>query len=153
MGLLLLLTNGLLNEAVKPVGVAATAVTVRPRTAMAALVPVRPALAVSVAVMVRLPLVFSVALKVPAPLVRVVLGGLPEVVPAVGLVAKGVAAGPRTAMAALVPVMELVTRSVAVTVWLPAVLRVALKEPAPPVRVLLAGRTAWASLLLKWTVP
>ena len=49
--------------------------------------------------------------------------------------------------------MELVAVSVAVTVWLPAVFRVALKVPTPLVRVELAGSVAWASLLVKWTVP
>ena len=43
------------------------------------------------------------------------------------------------------PVIELVTVSVAVTVWLPAVFRVTLKLPAPLVRVELAGSTAWES--------
>ena len=63
------------------------------------------------------------------------------------------AAAALTAMVLLVPVIELVTVSVAVIVWLPAVFRVALKVPAPLVRVLLAGRVAWPSLLVKWTVP
>ena len=40
-----------------------------------------------------------------------------------------------------------------VTVRVPAVLRIALKKPTPPVRVALTGKEAWASLLLKWTVP
>ena len=43
--------------------------------------------------------------------------------------------------------------SVAVIVWLPAVLSVALKVPVPLVSVELAGRAAWPSVLVKWTVP
>ena len=56
-------------------------------------------------------------------------------------------------MRAAGPVIELVTVSVAVIVWLPAVLSVALKVPVPLVKVLLAGRTAAPSVLVKWTVP
>ncbi len=37
--------------------------------------------------------------------------------------------------------------------WVPAVASVALNEPAPPVSVLSAGNTAWASELVKWMVP
>jgi hypothetical protein len=51
------------------------------------------------------------------------------------------------------PVMELVTVSVAVTDWLPAVFRVTVKVPTPLVSVELAGSTAWLSPLVKWTVP
>ena len=53
----------------------------------------------------------------------------------------------------LVPVIEDVPESVAVIVWLPVVLRVALKVPVPAVRVVLAGSVAAPSLLVKWTVP
>jgi hypothetical protein len=53
----------------------------------------------------------------------------------------------------LLPVTAPLTVSVAVIVWLPAVLSVALNVPAPLVNVALAGRTAAASLLVKWTVP
>ena len=56
-------------------------------------------------------------------------------------------------IAALLPVIELFAVSVAVTVWLPAVFSVTLNEPTPFVNVELAGRTAAASLLAKWTVP
>src|SRR5437588_779084 len=49
--------------------------------------------------------------------------------------------------------MLLVTVSVAVIVWLPAVLSVALKVPTPLASGELAGRTAWPSVLVKWTVP
>ena len=74
-------------------------------------------------------------------------------VPAVALLgalrAKWVAAVALTETVLLVPVRELVTVSVAVSVWLPAVLRVALKEPTPFVSVLLAGRLAAPSVLVK----
>ena len=53
----------------------------------------------------------------------------------------------------LLPVIELVTVSVAVIVWLPPVFSVTLKVPVPLVSVEFAGRTAAASLLVKWTVP
>ena len=58
-----------------------------------------------------------------------------------------------TVTAVLAPVIEMVTVSVAVSAWLPAVLRVALKVPVPFVSVLSLGRTAWPSLLVKCTVP
>ena len=54
---------------------------------------------------------------------------------------------------ALVPAIEPVTESVAVMVWLPRVLSVALKVPVPLVSMLLAGRLAAPSLLVNWTVP
>ena len=53
----------------------------------------------------------------------------------------------------LLPVIELVAVLVAVIVWLPDVFSVTLKVPVPPVNVVLAGRTAAASLLLKKIVP
>ena len=49
--------------------------------------------------------------------------------------------------------MLAVSASLAVMVCLPAVLRLATKIPLPPVKVALAGRLAWVSLLEKWTVP
>ena len=52
-------------------------------------------------------------------------------------------------MALVVPVIEALPVSVPVMVWLPAVLSVALNVPAPLVSVLLAGNTAWPSLLVK----
>ena len=70
-------------------------------------------------------------------------GGHPEVRGGPGL----------TTMVLLAPVMLLVTVSVAVMVWLPAVFRLAAKTPLPPVKVVLAGRPACVSLLVKWTVP
>ena len=62
---------------------------------------------------------------------------------------------PRTVMALLVPVMVGVveTVSVAVIVWLPALLSVALKIPMPPDRLGSAGRLALAALVVKWTSP
>src|SRR5713226_4842334 len=51
------------------------------------------------------------------------------------------------------PVMLEDTVSVAVRDWAPAVFKVALNEPVPPVSVELAGRAAWPSLLVKCTVP
>jgi len=56
-------------------------------------------------------------------------------------------------MAPLVPVMLPVTVSAAVIVRLPAVFRVATKEPVPLVRVASAGRVALPSVLVKCTVP
>jgi hypothetical protein len=56
-------------------------------------------------------------------------------------------------MAKEVPVMEAVTASVAMMVWLPEVFSVAEKVPAPFMSVELAGRIALASELEKWTVP
>ena len=52
-----------------------------------------------------------------------------------------------------VPVIEAVTVSVAVIVWLPTVFNVAEKVPVPLVSVEFAGSTAWASVLVKCTVP
>ena len=75
-----------------------------------------------------------------------------------GLVVLGVetekwVAGSLTSIADEVPVIEAVTVSVAATVWLPAVPRVAEKVPVPFVSLELAGSTARLSLLEKWTVP
>jgi len=58
-----------------------------------------------------------------------------------------------TAIVPLVPVMAGLTVSVPVIVWLPGVLRTALNVPTPDVSVLFAGKTAIASVLVKWTVP
>ena len=54
---------------------------------------------------------------------------------------------------AVVPVIVLATVSVTAIVWLPAVLSVTVKVPVPLVNVVLAGGTAWVSLLVKDTVP
>ena len=56
-------------------------------------------------------------------------------------------------IALLVPVILLETVSVAVMVWLPAVLSVILNVPTPLVSVEVLGSTAWPSLLVKWMVP
>ena len=58
-----------------------------------------------------------------------------------------------TATLLLTPVMPLFALSAARSTWLPTVLSVAVKVPTPFVRPLLAGSTAWPSLLLKCTVP
>jgi hypothetical protein len=60
------------------------------------------------------------------------------------------AAGP-TEIALETPVSESVP--VAVTVWLPAVFSVIEPVPVPPVIVTLASNTAWASELVKCTLP
>ena len=52
-----------------------------------------------------------------------------------------------------VPVRPAFDGSAAVSVSVPGVLNVALNVPAPWVRVESAGRLAWPSLLVKWTVP
>jgi hypothetical protein len=52
-----------------------------------------------------------------------------------------------------VPVIEAVAVSVAVMVWGPAVFRVTEKVPVPFASIELAGSTAWASVLVKCTVP
>jgi hypothetical protein len=52
-----------------------------------------------------------------------------------------------------VPAMEAITVSVAVMVWAAAVFSVTEKVPAPFVSIELAGIAAWASLLVKCTVP
>src|ERR1051326_3714518 len=56
-------------------------------------------------------------------------------------------------MAAEVPVMEAAAVSVAEMVGAPAVFKVTANDPAPLVRVALAGRTAAASVEVKWMMP
>jgi hypothetical protein len=69
-----------------------------------------------------------------------------KAVPAVALegalTLKCVAVAALTVIVPVVPVMEVVTVSVAVSVWLLAVFNVALKLPVPFVSVLFAGNTA-----------
>lgn len=77
----------------------------------------------------------------------------PAVADAGAVTAKCVAAAGETAIGAEVPVIDDVTVSVAVIVWFPAVLSVAENVPVPLTSVEFAGRTAWPSLLVKWTVP
>ena len=66
---------------------------------------------------------------------------------------KCVAAAADTAIEFDVPVIEEVTVSVAVMVWLPAVFSVAENVPTPLVKVESAGNTAAPSVLVKRTVP
>ena len=81
------------------------------------------------------------------------LKALPAVALLGALTLKWVAAAALTAMALLAPVIEVETVSVAVSVWLPAVVSVVLKLPAPLVSVLLLGNPAWPSVLVKCTMP
>src|SRR5262245_29099662 len=73
------------------------------------------------------------------------LKAVPAVVVAGAKTAKCVAAAALTWMALLVPVTLPERVSVAVSVWKPAVLSVALNEPVPLLRVLLAGKIGRAS--------
>ena len=66
---------------------------------------------------------------------------------------KWVAAAGLTVIVPDVPVIEEVTVSVAVIVWVPAVFSVTENVPAPLVSVELAGNVATPSLLVKCTVP
>jgi hypothetical protein len=68
-------------------------------------------------------------------------------------IVKCVAGPAATVIVPEVPVIDAVTVSVPVRVWLPAVFRVAEKVPTPLVNVAFAGNTAWPSLLVKCTVP
>ena len=56
-------------------------------------------------------------------------------------------------IAPLVPVVELLFVSVPVIVWLPAVFNVALNVRLPLFKVLSAGKIAFGSVLLKWSIP
>ena len=58
-----------------------------------------------------------------------------------------------TAMLPEVPAMDISSVSVAVMNRVPTVLRVALNEPTPLVRVVLAGRVAAVSVPVKFTLP
>ena len=79
--------------------------------------------------------------------------GVPAVAEAALVTETCVAAPAETLTVFDVPVIEDVTVSVAVTVWLPAVFRVALNVPVPPASVAFAGNTATPSLDVKCTVP
>jgi len=70
-----------------------------------------------------------------------------------GGAAEEIASGPMMFTGLEGPVIEGVTVSVAVMVWLPAVFSVAENVPIPPVNCAFAGRVACASLLVKCTVP
>jgi hypothetical protein len=78
-------------------------------------------------------------------------------VPAVALLGAAtlncVALAAETLMAPETPVTPAALASVPVIVWLPAVFSVALNVPTPFVSVLFAGKTACASVLVKWTEP
>jgi hypothetical protein len=73
------------------------------------------------------------------------VGGAPEVIASAGDAV--------TAIEFVVPLMEGVTVSVAVTVWGPGVSSVIGKTRPPLGSVALAGRMAVVSVLEKWTVP
>jgi hypothetical protein len=77
----------------------------------------------------------------------------PAVAAAGALMIKCVPTAALTVIGPLWPVMDVVTESVAVKVWVPAVLRIAAKKPMPLLRVEFAGRPARESLLVKFTVP
>ena len=64
------------------------------------------------------------------------------------LTTKWLAVPAKTATGLLAQVIVVVAVSVAVTVWLPAVLRVTLNVPVPLVKVALAGTLAWPSELV-----
>ena len=64
-----------------------------------------------------------------------------------------VAAAALTVIEAVVPVIDAVTVSVAVTVWLPAVFRVVENDPVPAVKLVLENSVAAPSVLVKCTVP
>lgn len=85
--------------------------------------------------------------------VTVTLKAEPAVADAGVLTVKYVTASALTVIAALVPVIDVVTVSVAVIVWLPRPLNVAENMPAPSVSVASTGRLPAPSVLVKWTVP
>ena len=79
--------------------------------------------------------------------VTVKLKALPAIAVGGALTAKCVAAAGLTVIPLCVPVMEMVTVSVAVRLRLPTVFKVALKVPVPLLSVEFAGRAAAVSLL------
>jgi hypothetical protein len=85
--------------------------------------------------------------------VTVKLSAAPPVAVAGAETAKCMAAAALTAIVLDVPAIDAVTVSAAVTVWLPAVFKVAENVPTPFVRIEFAGKTAAPSLLVKCTVP
>src|SRR5437763_261190 len=105
---------------------------------MVLLVPVMELLAVSVAVIVWLPAVSAVLLNA-SWAVTVNVKPVPAVAEAGAATVKCVAAAALTRIVLLVPVIELLLVSVAVIVWLPAVLSVALNVPVPLLSGLLAS--------------
>ena len=85
--------------------------------------------------------------------VTVTLIAVPAVAVLGALTKKCVAAAALTEIELVVPVIELVTVSVAVTVCAPAVFNVTENMPTPLVSVPFAGRVARPSVLVKCTVP
>ena len=78
---------------------------------------------------------------------------MPALTVAGALTVKCVAKAACTVIALLPPLRVLLCLSVAVRVALPAVTRVALKAPTPPVRVVPGGRVAAVSVLAYDRVP
>lgn len=85
--------------------------------------------------------------------VTVTKNGVPAVAAAGAETSKCVAVVATTVIAPVMPVIEAVTVSVAVTVCVPTVFSVTEKIPVPLMSVLFAGRTACPSVLVKCTVP
>jgi hypothetical protein len=85
--------------------------------------------------------------------VRVMLKGVPAVAVVGAVTLRCVADPALTTMAFDVPVIDEVAVSVAVIVWPPAVLSVAMNVPVPFVSVLFAGKEAVPSVEVKCTVP
>ena len=84
--------------------------------------------------------------------VTVIRNGCPAVaVP--GTETTSCVAGPCATLMLAVTEMDESSVSVAVTVWVPAVLSVTEKTPAPLVSVVSPGKAALPSVLVKWTVP
>ena len=85
--------------------------------------------------------------------VTVMLNAVPAATFAGADTKKCVAAPEPTVMLLEVPVIVLVTVSVALMVWLPDVFKVTENVPVPLVRVEFAGKIACVSELVKCTVP
>jgi len=85
--------------------------------------------------------------------VTVILNAMPGIAVTGAETVKWVAGVAATVTVPEVPLIEPVTVSVAVTVWPPAVCRVAKKVPVPATNVELAGRVALPSVEVKCTVP
>src|SRR5438874_8162163 len=85
--------------------------------------------------------------------VTVILKALPAIAAAGPLTTNRDAAAAPTVIALLLPVIELLTVSVPLMFRLPAVFRVALNVPTPPLKVESAGRTACPSVDMKCTMP
>jgi hypothetical protein len=81
------------------------------------------------------------------------VSAVPEIAAEGALTLKWVATAAATTEDPEVPVMDALTVSVAVTLWVPAVLKVTPKVPVPDARVVLAGNSAALSVEVKCTVP